>query len=100
LAVEANRSDAVRVGVAADVVEISWDERDRLVRKLSIVTGFEAIVDKFEAAAPDAPVVLDLGDRLRLRAALEAWANGSQLPHGIARLLAALVQAGPSRKGG
>ena len=97
---EANRSDAVRVGVAANVVEISYDERDRLVRKLSIVTGFEAIVDKFAAASSDGTVVLDLGDRLRLRAALEAWANSGELPDGIARLLSALVRVGPYRNGG
>ena len=97
---EANRSDAVRVGVAADVVEISYDERDRLVRKLTIVSGFDAIIDKFAAADSGGTVVLDLGDRLRLRAALEAWANSGELPGGIGRLLSALVQAGPYRNGG
>jgi hypothetical protein len=98
--VEANRSDAVRVGVAADVVEISYDERDRLVRKLTIVSGFDPIIDKLASADSGGTVVLDLTDRLRLRAALEAWVNSGELPEGIARLLSALVRAGPYRNGG
>ena len=46
---EVSRPDAVRVEVAANVVEISGDERDRLLRKLRIVGGFDSTIAKFEA---------------------------------------------------
>jgi hypothetical protein len=94
--IKANRSAAVRVQVAANVVEISHHEQDQLLRKLRVVSGFDAPVARFEAAAPDTPVYLDLIERFRLRVALEVWEhNTDQLPDGIARLLAVLVQADP-----
>ena len=49
VAVEGNRSDAVRVDVAGNVVEIAWAERDWLLKKIQVVSGFQAIVGKFEA---------------------------------------------------
>ena len=36
---------------------------------------------------------LDLAERFRLRALIVAWEDGSDLPAGIAQLLAALEQA-------
>ena len=90
---EASRPDAVRVEVAASVVEISDGERDRLLRKLRIVGGFDSIIAKFDGADRDAPIDLDLKERFRLRAVIVAWEDGSDLPAGIAQLRAALEQA-------
>ena len=71
--VQVGRPDAVRVEVAANLVEISSGERDRLLKKLWVVSGFDAIMAKFEAAGSSTPVHLDLVERLRLRVALEVW---------------------------
>ncbi len=98
---EASRPDAVRVEVAAHIVEIDHDERDRLLRKLRLVSGFDTVIAKFEAADSGAPIQLDLVERFRLRVALEVWKyRDDELPDGIARLLAALVQADAGGKVG
>ena len=90
---QVSRPDAVRVEVAANLVEISPDERDRLLQKLRVVSGFDAIIAKFEAAGLSTSVHLDLAERFRLRIALEVWEyNTDELPDGIARLLDALVK--------
>jgi hypothetical protein len=44
-----------------------------LLKKLWVVSGFDAIMAKFEAAGSSTPVHLDLVERLRLRVALEVW---------------------------
>jgi hypothetical protein len=95
--VEERRPDAVRVEVAANVVEISDDDRDRLLQKLRLVGGFDSTIAKFEAADASRPIEFNRVEHFRLRAALEAWRNGSDLPAGIVRLLAALEQADPRR---
>jgi hypothetical protein len=91
--VEASRPDAVRVEVAASVVEISDGERDRLLRKLRIVGGFDSIIAEFESTDSSALIELNLVERFRLRSAIQAWRHGSDLPTGIAGLLATLEQA-------
>ncbi len=92
-AVHGSRSDVVRVEVAASVVEINHDERERLLRRLRIGGGFDTIIAKFAAADSGAAVVLDFIERLRLRVALEFWADGSELPDRVARLLVVLEHA-------
>ncbi|SRR6266849_10831661 len=92
---EASRLDRVQVDVAGEIVEITWDERDALLRKIIPVAGCEAIVEKFEAVGATRPVELEDGERGHLRVALEFWEGVSVLPDGIACLLAALVQADP-----
>ena len=87
------RLDAVRVGVAAQLVTISADERDALLRKLQVVAGFEGVVAKFEEADRNQPVELDIAQRLRLRVALQVWQSASELSDGLERLLAALTRA-------
>ena len=98
VAVEANRSDAVRVDVAGNVVEIAWAERDWLLKKIRVVSGFQTIVGKFEAVGAGEPVKLDFDERARLRAPLEFWER--ELPDGLVRLLAALIRAAPGGHAG
>ena len=93
VAVEGNLSDGLRVDVAGDVVEIAWAERDWLLKKIRVVSGFQTIVGKFEAVGASGPVKLDFDERARLRAPLEFWER--ELPDGLVRLLAALIQAAP-----
>lgn len=94
---EAGRLDRVYVDVAGESVEISWDERDELLERIRIVAGDETIVGKIEAVGASRPVELDEGERARLRTGLELWEAiaVSNLPEGIARLLAALVRTDP-----
>jgi hypothetical protein len=89
---ERSRLDHLYVDVAGTLVEISWAERDWLLRKIRVVAGFETIVWKFEAVGASRRVRLDFDDRARLRAPLEFW---GELPDGLAQLLDALVQAAP-----
>jgi len=96
---EASRIDRVHVDVAGTIVEITWNARDRLLKKLRFVFGCETIVGKFEAAGASRPVELDDGERLRLRVALEVWDGGGELPDEIARLLVALVRADSDARG-
>ncbi len=91
---EASRLDRVQVDVAEEIVEIAWDERDTLLRKLRTVAGCETIVQKFEAVGASSPVELGDEQRSRLRVTLELW-GVSVLPDGLARLLVALVRADP-----
>ncbi len=91
---EASRLDRVQVDVAEEIVEIAWDERDTLLRKLRTVAGCETIVQKFEAVGASCPVELGDEQRSRLRVTLELW-GVSVLPDGLARLLVALVRADP-----
>lgn len=94
---EASRPNAVRVEVAANVVEIDLDERDQLLKRLRIIAGFDTIIAKFSATDPSRLIELDIIERMRLRVALEIWRNTSELPNGIASLLAALVRADAGR---
>jgi hypothetical protein len=41
---EASRLDRVRIDVAGNIVEITWDERDTLLGKLRTVSECETIV--------------------------------------------------------
>ena len=92
--VEASRLDRIRIDVQGNVVEISWDERRWLLGKIAVVHGYESIVAQFHAVvAANRPVELDFDECARLRAPLEFWA--SELTDGLARLLAALVDAAP-----
>jgi hypothetical protein len=70
----------VQIDVAGNIVEIAW-------------AGYEAIVGKFEAAGASRPVSLFESELRRLRAPLEFWNHAHELTDGLARLLAALVQA-------
>jgi hypothetical protein len=92
--VESSRLDQVQVNVAGNVVEIAWAERDWLLEKIALVSGFESILTKFEAVGASRPVELDFDERARLRAPLEFW---RELPDGLVRLLDALVRAAPGR---
>ncbi len=90
----ASRLDRVQVSVAGELVEITWDERDTLLRKLLTVAGSDAIIAKFEAAGASRPVELEDAERAHLCVTLELW-GVSVLPDGLARLLIALVRADP-----
>jgi hypothetical protein len=92
--VNASRLDRVQVSVAGQLVEITWDERDTLLRKLLTVAGSDAIIAKFEAVGASRPVELEDAERAHLRVTLELW-GVSVLPDGLARLLIALVRVDP-----
>jgi hypothetical protein len=91
---ESSRLDRVRIDVAGEIVEISWDERDTLLERLERVAGCETIVERFEAVGASRPVNLDDEQRSRLRVTLELW-GVSVMPDGLMRLLLALVRADP-----
>jgi hypothetical protein len=91
--VEAGRLDQVRINVQWEIVEIAWAERDWLLEKIAVVSGFESIVAKFKAVGASRPVDLDFDERARLRAPLEFWEQ--HLTDGLARLLDALVRTAP-----
>ena len=76
-----------------EIVEIAWAERDWLLAKIAVVSGFESVVAKFEAVGASRPVELDFDERARLRAPLEFWEH--ELTDGLVRLLDALVRAAP-----
>jgi hypothetical protein len=89
------RFDRVQVKVTGELVEITWDERDRLLRRLLTVAGSGTIIDKFdEAVGATRPVELDAAERAHMRVTLELW-GVSVLPDGLAHLLIALVRADP-----
>ncbi|HEY8777380.1 MAG TPA: hypothetical protein VIM33_13015 [Gaiellaceae bacterium] len=90
---EAGRLDRVRVDVAGEIVEISWDERDVLLEELAFAADTKSIRVKFEAVGASRPVELDAEQRARLRTALDDWGSDRLQPDGIARLHAALVRA-------
>ena len=90
---EASRLDRVRINVQWEIVEIAWAERDWLLKKIAVVSGFESIVAKFEAVGASRPVELDFDERARLRAPLEFWEH--ELTEGLVRLLDALGRAAP-----
>ncbi len=92
-----SRLDRVQVDVAGNVVEITWAERDWLLKRVYRVAGFETIVAKFEAVGASRPVELDFDERARVRAPLEFWEH--DLQDGLARLLDALVRAAPGGHG-
>jgi hypothetical protein len=92
---EASRLDRVRIDVAGEIVEITCDERDILLKELAFAEGTKAIRERFEAVGASRPVELDDDDRARLRKALDDWGSDRLQPNGIARLHAALrVDAG------
>jgi len=90
---EAGRLDRVRVDVAREIVEISWDERDVLLEELAFAVDTKPIRVKFEAVGASRPVELDAEQRARLRTALDDWGSVRLQPDGTARLHAALVRA-------
>jgi hypothetical protein len=90
---EAGRLDRVRVDVAGEIVEISWDERDVLLEELAFAADTKSIRVKLEAVGASRPVELDAEQRARLRTALDDWGSDRLQPDGIARLHAALVRA-------
>ena len=91
---DASQIGRVHVEVAENLVEITWDERDTLLRRLRIVGGCDTIIERFWAVGASRPVELDDEQQARLRVMLELWGL-SVLPDGLARLLIALVQADP-----
>jgi hypothetical protein len=90
---EASRLDRVRIDVAGEIVEISWDERDVLLEELAFAADTKPIRVRFEAVGASRPVELDDEDRARLRTALDDWGEDRLQPEGIARLHAALARA-------
>lgn len=81
--------------MAGIIVELSWDERAALLRKLQTDGGCAAIIAKLvDAGEASAPVELDDEQRLGLRVTLERW-GFSVLPDGLEDLLLALVRADP-----
>ena len=92
---EAGRLDRVRVDVAGEIVEITWDERDVLLEELAFAEGTKSIRERFEAVGASRPVELDAEQRARLRGALDDWGEDRLQPEGIARLHAALRSATP-----
>jgi hypothetical protein len=82
----------VRVEVTEILVEITWVERETLLRRLHDVARAESIIERFWAVGTSWPVVLDDWQRSRLRVTLERW-GGSFLHDGLARLLVALLHA-------
>jgi hypothetical protein len=89
-----SRLNRVQVDVAGELVDLTWDERDALLRKLRRVAECETIVQKFEAVGASRAVQLDDEQQTRLRVTLELW-GVSTMPDGLMRLLLALVRDDP-----
>jgi hypothetical protein len=89
-----SRLNRVQVDVAGTIVDITWDERDKLLEKLGRVAGCETIVKKFEAVGASRPVELDDEERQRVRVMLELWGI-TVIPDGLDELMLALVRADP-----
>ena len=89
------RLDRVQIAVADELVDITWEDRDALLRRLGYIAGSETIVNKLEAVGASRPVELDDEQRSRLRDALRFWDGAGALPDGLAPLLSALVRADP-----
>lgn len=84
---EACRIDRVRIDALREVVEITWVERDWLLKKIAGVGGYQTIVAKLYRVEASGPVEFDFGEHRRLRSSLE---REHDLPDGLARLLNAL----------
>jgi hypothetical protein len=91
--IEASRLDQVRIDVAGEIVQISWDERDVLLKELAFAADTKPIRVKFETVEASRPVELDAADRAHLRKALDEWGSDRLQPDGLARLHAVLIQA-------
>jgi hypothetical protein len=83
----------LRINVNGNRVEITWAERDWLLKKIAGVAGYQTIVAKLDTVEASGPVEFDFGERARLRAPLESWEH--DLPDGLAHLLEALELAAP-----
>jgi hypothetical protein len=94
---EAGGRSRVRVEVAENLVEITWGERETLLRRLDDVGGSESIIERFWAVGASWPVVLNDEQRSRLHVTLERW-GGSFLHNGLACLLVALLHADQSSR--
>jgi hypothetical protein len=92
---EAGKPRRVRIDLAGDIIEITWSDRDVLLEELAFARGAKDIRERFEVGA-SGPVELDAEQQARLRAALDDWGEDRLQPEGIARLHAALAQAGPN----
>jgi hypothetical protein len=90
-----SRLNRVQIDVEGELVQIDWDERDRMLAKLRAIAGSGAIVAAFEAVGASRPVTLPNDQRITLRVMLEVWEGIDELPEGLARLLAALTRADP-----
>ena len=90
---EASRLDRVRIDVAGEIVEITWEERNVLLEELAWAAETKTIRIKLEAVGASRPVELEAEERARLRTALDDWGEDRLQPEGIARLHAALVHA-------
>ena len=90
-----SRLSRVDIEIAENLVEITWDERERLLDKLRDVAGCDTIIERFWAVGASIPVELDDEQQTRLRVALEFWEQRNPLPDGLARLLDALFNADP-----
>ena len=87
----------MRIDVAGEIVEISWNDRDILLEELAWAADTKSIRVRLEAAEPGHPIELDADQRARLSAALDDWGSDRLQPEGIARLHKALRgTAGPS----
>ena len=87
--------DRVRVDVAGEIVEISWNERDAVLNQLAYVAGSHSVRERFEAVGASRSINLNPQQRARLREALDDWDRGNLPPDGISRLRDALVSADP-----
>jgi hypothetical protein len=88
------RLDQVRIDVAGEIIMISWTERDVLLEELAFAADTKGLRIKFEAVGRSGLVELDADERAGLRKALDDWGSDRLQSYGIARLHAALVQAG------
>lgn len=93
---EETRLDRVRVQVADETVEITWDEREALLTRLRDTHKRETIVAKFNAVMATRAVVLNPDEQEPVRAVLRLWDQDEHgLPDGLVGLLSALVRADP-----
>jgi hypothetical protein len=92
MTMEASGLDRMRVNVAGEIVEISWNDRDVLLEELAWAADTKSIRVRLEAAERGQPVELNAEQRGRLCAALDDWGSDRLQPEGIARLHAALRQ--------
>jgi hypothetical protein len=89
---EACTSNEVRIYAGAEVVVISWAERQELVGRLRKLGNATRLAERFEAAGASRPVELEPGDLDGLMDVLVSWqeGGGGPAPDGI-RALAAIV---------
>ena len=74
---------------------MTWDEREALLKKCTVVAGCESIIEKFLACGASRPVMLEVDELSPVRVVVECWRKARAVLDWLERLLVALVRADP-----